>query len=138
MSKDLTISPCGIRRELLRYLTVGAVNTLIGLAAIYLAIFLFRANDVVANLIGYSFGLACSYALNRRWTFASDGAVAPQLLKFLLVMLVAYLANLGAVLGLTRYLAVNRYLAQAVGALPYTIIGYLGSRLLAFPQRVMK
>jgi putative flippase GtrA len=138
VSKDLTISPCGIRRELFRYLAVGAVNTLIGVAAIYLAIFLFGANDVVANLVGYSLGLACSYVLNRRWTFASDGAVAPQLVKFLLVMLVAYLANLGAVLGLTRYFAVNRYLAQAVGALPYTMIGYLGSRLLAFPQRVMK
>jgi putative flippase GtrA len=136
--EDLTISPRGIRRELLRYLTVGALNTLVGLATIYLAILLFRANDVIANLVGYSFGLACSYVLNRRWTFASDGAVAPQLLKFLLVMLVAYLANLGTVLGLTRYFAVNRYLAQSAGALPYTIIGYLGSRLLAFPQRVMK
>lgn len=138
MSKDLTVSPRGIRRELLRYLTVGAVNTLIGLAAIYLAIVLFRANDAVANLAGYSLGLACSYVLNRRWTFASDGAVAPQLVKFVLVMLVAYLANLGTVLGLTRYFAENRYLAQAIGALPYTIIGYLGSRLLAFPQRVME
>jgi putative flippase GtrA len=133
VSKDLTV-PCGIRRELLRYLAVGAINTLIGVVAIYLAIFLFRANDVVANLVGYSLGLACSYALNRRWTFASDGAVAPQLVRFLL----AYLANLGAVLGLTRYFAVNRYLAQAVGALPYTMIGYLGSRLLAFPQRALK
>lgn len=132
VSKDLTNSPCGTRRELFRYLTVGAANTLIGLAAIYLAIFLFRANDVVANLLGYSIGLACSYVLNRRWTFASNAAVAPELVKFLLVMLVAYLVNLAAVLGLTRYFAVNRYLAQAAGALPYTITGYLGSRFLAF------
>jgi putative flippase GtrA len=130
-----TAARFSIRPDLMRYLAVGLLNTAIGLATIYLAILIFHADDVVANVVGYSVGLACSFVLNRRWTFDSGASIAPQLLRFLLVMLVAYLANLGTVMGLTRLLAQNRYLAQAAGAIPYTLIGYLGSRFLAFSQR---
>jgi putative flippase GtrA len=76
--------------------------------------------------------VACSFALNRRWTFASRGAWFPELLRFLLVVSIAYTANLATVLVATQLLGLNRYLAQALGILPYTAIGYVGSRAFAF------
>jgi len=127
-----TAGPLGIRRDLVRYLSVGLINTIVGLSTIYLCMYALRASDTTANLTGYSVGVLCSFVLNRRWTFSSQGSITSQLVKFLLVLLVAYLANLGTVLGLTKLLGVNRYLAQAIGIGPYTAIGYLGSRFFAF------
>lgn len=118
--------------QLLRYLTVGVANMAVGLSVIYLCMYQLHAGDVQANIVGYCAGVACSFVLNRRWTFASNGSWVPELARFLLVLGVAYLVNLGTVLGLTRLLGVNRYLAQALGTLPYTAIGYLGSRMFAF------
>ena len=118
--------------ELVRYLSVGLANMAVGLSTIYLFMYLLHADDVLANVAGYCAGAACSFALNRRWTFASRAAWFPELLRFLLVLSIAYMANLATVLTLTRLLGVNRYLAQALGMLPYTAIGYAGSRAFAF------
>jgi putative flippase GtrA len=127
-----TLGPLGVRWDLIRYVSVGIVNTMVGLATIYLAMYAWHAGDVAANIAGYSVGVASSFILNRRWTFSSRDPVIPQLVRFLLVLTVAYLANLGTVLALRGQFGLNRYLAQALGTLPYVAIGYLGSRFFAF------
>lgn len=123
---------CGIPADLIRYLSVGVANTVIGLSTIYLMMYFAHASDVVANLLGYCAGIICSFVLNRRWTFSSTDAVLPQLVKFLLVLGLAYLANLETVIALVRLLGENRYVAQAIGTLPYTAVGYLGNRFFTF------
>jgi putative flippase GtrA len=119
-------------RELLRYLGVGLVNMAVGLSCIYLCMYLLHMSDPMANLTGYCAGIVCSFVLNRRWTFASTGPWLPQLLRFIAVLAVAYLANLATVLGAESLFGINRYIGQALGTVPYTAIGYLGSRLFAF------
>lgn len=115
-----------------RYVLVGGANTLVGLLAIYAAKWLLEAPDAAANLFGYGVGFALSFVLNRQWTFRFRGAAIPALGRFLLVQLVAYLSNLAVVL---LFIAAggNSYLAHATGILPYTFIGYIGSRRYAFP-----
>lgn len=127
--------PLGLRKDLLRYLGVGLINTVVGLGTIYTCIYEFHLPDVQANLIGYAVGIACSFTLNRKWTFASTGHWAAELVRFLIVLGIAYLANLGAVMALIDLAGVNRYVAQALGVVPYTACGYLGSRDFAFRSR---
>ena len=126
------VGPLGIRWDLIRYVSVGLLNTVVGLATIYLAMYAWHADDVVANIAGYSVGVVCSFILNRRWTFSSRDPLVPQLARFLLVLGVAYMANLLVVLTLVRQFGLNRYVAQALGILPYVTVGYLGSRFFAF------
>jgi putative flippase GtrA len=125
-------------REVEKFLTVGAANTLVGLAVIYAAKWFFRIGDIGANALGYSVGLLLSFTLNSRWTFAYRGANVPAFAKFTLVTLVAYAANLVTVLVSIRWFGVNEYLAQAAGVVPYTLIGYLGSKHLAFAAPMKK
>lgn len=117
---------------IVRYLAVGVLNTCVGLGTIYLCMYLFHLGNVTANVIGYAVGIAFSFTLNKRWTFASKGEYAPQLVRFLLVCAVAYAANLVTVMVCIDAFAANHYLAQALGILPYTAIGYLGSRFFVF------
>lgn len=117
---------------LLRFLAVGVANTAVGLGTTWALMGLAGLGEGPANAGGYAVGLTCSFLLNRRWTFAHEGAVLPALLRFLLVFGVAYLANLAAVLFAVRGLGVNPYLAQLFGIPPYTALFYLGSRHFAF------
>jgi putative flippase GtrA len=116
---------------LLRFLGVGALNTLAGLAIIYAGKGLFRLDDVTSNALGYGCGIALSFALNRRWTFLHTGAAWPALIKFLASIAIAYAANLAAVIA-AIHLGLNSYAAQAIGIPIYTAIAYWGSRRYAF------
>lgn len=118
--------------SVIRYLCVGVVNTVVGLGVIYLGIYGCHWGDVPANLLGYGVGIALSFVLNRTWTFASREAPVRQMFRFLAVMGVAYLLNLGLVLALIRAFGVGRSVAHAAGVIPYTVAGYAGSRWFAF------
>jgi putative flippase GtrA len=115
----------------LRFALVGMVNTLVGLLVIYAAKWVGRLPDLPANLLGYLAGFAVSYTLNARWTFAFRGRHGVAAPRFVLVILVAYLANIATVFAAIG-LAVNSYIAQAAGIVPYAVIGYLGTALFVF------
>ena len=115
-----------------RYLSVGVLNSLIGYSVIYGTMYLGEVDPSWANALGYGVGLIVSYTMNRRWTFKSDSAVPSSAIRFLAVVGVSYVANLLTVLALINSAGFNPYLAQAAGLVPYTMIGYLGSRFIAF------
>lgn len=115
-----------------KFISVGALNTLLGLAVIYAVKWFFQLGDAAANAIGYAVGLAASFALNSRWTFAYRGAQLPALARFLAVALLAYAVNLLVVLASIRYLGLNGYVAQALGVPPYTLTTYFASRAFVF------
>ena len=62
------------------------------------------------------------------------GPVFPAFFRFILVIVVAYIANLATVLYLVLGLDVNGYFAQALGIIPYTSLSFIGLRLFAFPN----
>lgn len=113
-----------------RFALVGAGNTAAGLVLIFGA----RAaglGEVTANACGYALGLVLSFTLNRHWTFRHRGPLHSSALKFIAVMLLAWLANLGTLLALLRG-GVTGAPAQVLSVLPYALVGYLGCRLWAF------
>jgi putative flippase GtrA len=120
--------------QLLRFLTVGLANTAVGLGCIWGAMRFLGLDDGAANALGYCIGVAVSFTLNRAWTFSDVGAVSKSLPRWLIVTVVAYLANLVVVLVAHRSMGVDPYLAQLFGIPPYTAIGFLGGRFFAFRQ----
>ena len=123
-------------REAGKFLSVGVVNTVIGLLIIYAAKWFFHLGDIVANACGYSIGLLISFTLNSRWTFAYTGPQLRAFVKFLLVTLVAYLVNLLTVLVAVHYFELNGYVAQALGIPPFTLTSYFLSKHLVFRTKL--
>ena len=123
-------------RQSIRFVAVGIVNTATGLSIIYAVMFFFKANPVVANVIGYAVGLCVSFALNRVWTFNSRKPIAHVLPKYLFVAGVSYLLNLGTVIAAMSYFGIDRYVAPLLGTCVYTGCMFLGCRWFVFaPQR---
>jgi len=128
-------TPTGLHVHSVRYGLVGVVNTLVGLSSILVAKRLFAVADVPANALGYALGLACSFSLNRHWTFAHRGAAGPTLWRFLATQGIAYACNLAEVLG-SISANVNAYLAQCAGVPVYMLVGFIGCRYWVFiPER---
>ena len=118
--------------RLTRFLAVGVLNTGIGLGVIYACKYFGQINDAPANAIGYCVAIANSFVWNRRWTFAHTGKILPAAGRFFGVFCFAYGANLATALILIGTFGINSYLAHAMGAVPYTVLFYLGSRFFVF------
>lgn len=119
-------------RQSLRFGVVGLANTAIGLAAIYALMFFWDVSPSKANALGYSLGMTVSFVLNRVWTFGSNRSVAQELPKYLLVVAVSYLLNLGLVITAISNFAFNPYLAQLLGVGVYTVFVFSGCRRFVF------
>ncbi len=119
-------------RQFATFLVVGAANTLAGLAVIFGCLHFLDLPPLAANAAGYAVGLVVSFLLNGKFTFQRAPTSGAALVRFLLVIGVAYLANAAAVLALSP---VNRYLAQVAGMAIYTTLSFAGCRQFVFRRR---
>jgi putative flippase GtrA len=73
--------------RIVRFALVGCANTAVDFAVFSILVFVGNCNPVVANTISYAGGVACSYTLNRAWTFADRAGVrkAGELVGFVLI-----------------------------------------------------
>jgi len=117
--------------QLLRFLTVGVVNTLLTLGIIYLLMHL-GIDYRIANAAGYVIGFIVSFVLNRNWTFTHSGGWLASFARWVVVAAVAYGGNLATVVLLHQWLGVDARLAQLGGMPVYTLISYAGGRFFAF------
>ncbi|NKE66050.1 GtrA family protein [Ramlibacter sp. RBP-2] len=115
-----------------RFILVGLCNSALGLLVIFGCKAYLGLGDAAANATGYALLIALSFLLNRQWTFEDGGDPAGSLLRFVLVLAAAYLANLATTLAAIDLLAVDDYLAHVAGIGPYAAVGYLGSRIFVF------
>jgi putative flippase GtrA len=115
-----------------RYLLVGFSNTAVGFAVIWVALRCFGLGNITANAVGYTIAFVWSFSLNRRWTFDHNGALGPALLRYLLMMGVAYGMNLLVVMLAERRLTPGSLFVQIDGMLTYTVVAYAGARYFVF------
>jgi putative flippase GtrA len=119
-------------RQLSRFATVGFINTAIGLAVIYIAMFIFNLGPLLSNALGYGLGLIISFILNRNWTFSDGRAIGKTLPIFLIVVAISYFLNIVIIFICISHLKLNPYLAQPLGIGLYTFLVYFGSRKFVF------
>lgn len=118
--------------ELIKFASVGVLNTVIGLAIIYSLKWYLRWGDASANLVGYMVCIALGFVLNGRWTFGKSTLNSRHLLGYLLVAAAAYLMNLFAVLMSIRVLDVPGNYAQLAGVPVFTLTSFLLNKMFVF------
>ena len=74
-----------------------------------------------------------NYVWNRLWTFRHQrGHVAYQGLRFLIVAVIAYGANLLLLTGLVEVAGVDKIVAQAIAIMLVTPLNFIGNKLWSF------
>ena len=120
--------------QIVRFASVGVLNTAFGYTVILFALWLGNG-DVVSNMIGYTAGLALSFALNRQWTFGGAKDVPPNVgARYVGTFLVAYAINLGIVLAARSTGLMEGPMIHLLGICAYTILFYLGSVYFVFAE----
>lgn len=118
-----------------RYVVVGLINTGLGLAVI-LALHLGAGVDLVlSNAAGYGLGWLVAYGLNRSWTFGHRGRIDRTLPVFLILVLVAFVANI-LIISILQSLNTPYLFAQIAGTLFYSVAVFLGARHVVFIHRI--
>lgn len=79
--------------ELLRFGMVGVAHNLLGYL-VYLLITWLGVDPKVAVAILYPLGTVFSYLLNRRWTFNHQGEVRQSMIRYIVMHIFGYAANL--------------------------------------------
>jgi len=88
-----------------------------------------------AATVSFLVAVTNNYTWNRLWTFHEQrGHVGWQGLRFLVVALVAYLANLALLSGFIA-LGVDKVLAQAIAVVLVTPLNFVGNKLWSFKVR---
>src|ERR671935_506366 len=115
--------------QLAKFSTVGATGYVLNLA-VYTA--LLRGADwhyLAAATASFLVAVTNNYIWNRVWTFRDQrGHVAFQGLRFLVVALVAYGANLGILSALIAF-GTNKVVAQAIAIVLVTPLNFIGNKL---------
>ena len=114
-----------------KFISVGLVNTLVGLGIITGGMYFLKLNPLAANAIGYSVGIVVSFVLNGRVTFGQRSLSRMMFFRFLTVAALAYVANVVTLALLVGY---NAYIAQMAGMIVYTLINFVGCRAFAFVE----
>jgi putative flippase GtrA len=119
-------------KQFIVYSLIGILNTLVHFVVFVVLYRLFGVPLLVASTLGYCAGVANSYLMNRRWTFAvASAANTTEFSKFAVVNLVSLGLNL-AVLRALSTLGLMPELAQA-GAIVVSLgANFVGNKWWAF------
>lgn len=130
-------------RELIVYIIVGGLTTVVSWAAKFAWNFIFYAGTVhptalqafVLSTVEWVAGVAFAYPTNRRFVFQSkDENVAAECLKFVLSRVSTLLLSIG-LNELLTWLGVNLYVTTVVAAVAVVIANYVISKLFVFKKK---
>lgn len=122
-------------KQLAKFSLVGLSGYVINLA-VYTALLRGAGwHYAAAATVSFLVAVTNNYTWNRLWTFhAQRGHVGWQGLRFLVVALVAYLANLALLSGFIA-LGLDKVLAQAIAVVLVTPLNFVGNKLWSFRVR---
>ena len=125
-------------KTMVKFLLVGAVNTLVGAGTMFLLYNLAHCSYWISSAANYVVGGIVSFFLNKYFTFQNKGWSWGQVGKFIVSVSVCYLLAYGLAKPLTLHLlagqsqSIQENVAMLVGMCLYTALNYLGQRFFAF------
>jgi putative flippase GtrA len=112
----------------LKYNFIGVLNTGITLAVVWILYELLRWNLELSNFLGFIAGGINSYCWNRLWNFKSKNRKREEILRFILIFLIAYGFNLFTLEFLHRYLLETEFFQPFVTWISaYMLPGYFAN-----------
>ena len=126
--------------EILNYLVVGVLNTIVSLGAFYISTltFLDATNGfqlAIANTISWVVGVVFGYFANRKYVFKSkDPNIVKEGLSFATARISTYLLDLAVMWLFVTMLGYNSNIMKLISAFLVTVANYIISKLFIFKK----
>ena len=124
----------------LRFLLVGAVNTLIGTVVMFSLYNLAKCGYWFSSAMNYVVGSIVSYFLNKYFTFQNKERSWRIVAKFIVNITICYLAAYGLAKPLVAHVLSGQTVniqengAMLVGMVLFVILNYIGQRFFTFKK----
>ncbi|MGH4121469.1 MAG: GtrA family protein [Clostridium sp.] len=125
----------GKLKHLSRFSLVGVSNTLIDFLIFTLFNGFIGLNYIASQIVGYSFGVANSFVLNKKWTFSmsnSNKKTNNELFQFIVVNLFSLLITLITMNFSVKNLDINVYVSKVIVTFIAQIANFLCYKLWVF------
>jgi putative flippase GtrA len=122
-------------KHVTRFSLVGIANTLIDFLMFTVFQGFIGLNYMASQIIGYSFGIANSFVLNKKWTFCGSDSkkkTGHELLQFVVVNLISLFITLLAMNFLVKGLSFNVYMSKIIVTFIAQITNFLCYKLWVF------
>jgi len=113
---------------------VGVLNTAVGWLSFFVLFYLLHIEFRIANALSYLFGLINSFFFNKLWTFKSKEYKVSEVVWFIVVFLVAFSLQYYVSVFLKERLKFYPMIAYVIGNIIYTVIGFVGNKLITFRE----
>lgn len=130
--------------KLLRFISVGVVNTAVGTAIMFCLYNLLDCSYWISSAANYIFGSILSYVLNKNFTFRHKGNTLKSGFRFVVNIAVCYFAAYGIAKPLAICILkdspvhLQENAAMLAGMCIFTGLNYLGQRFFVFGESCMK
>lgn len=127
-------------KHITRFSLVGIANTLIDFLIFTLFNGLIGLGYIASQIIGYSFGIANSFVLNKKWTFSrtnSNKKTGHEFFQFIVVILISLIITLLAMNFLIKNLSINVYISKIIVTFVAQITNFLCYKLWVFNKIVI-
>jgi putative flippase GtrA len=115
-----------------KFALVGVPNTLIGMGAFSLLVYLVHLNYIAANIISTALALLNSYLMNKYWTFKSRKKSVNELFWFVVVFFLAFGVQNVVLIVAKEHFLLKEIVAYICAAVVYTAVGFLGNKFITF------
>ena len=134
---------CKKYEELIAYLIVGVLTTIVSLSAKFLFNFFVYDNTLyptvfetsVLSIVNWTSGVAFSYPVSRKFVFKTHGPWVPECAKFLGSRLSTFFLDLFITEVCGPALKINVFWTTFISAVLVTIANYIFSKLLVFTKK---
>ena len=130
-------------REIIVYLIVGVMTTVVSWAAKFLFNFIFYAGtahptatqNLVLSIVNWVAGVAFAYPTNRRFVFESkDPNILPECTKFVLSRVSTLILD-AVVMQILVAIGLDLYIATLISAVLVVIANYVFSKVFVFKKK---
>ena len=122
----------------LKFILVGAINTLVGTAVMFICYNALHFNYWFSSAMNYIVGSIVSYFLNKYFTFQNRERSWKIVAKFIINISICYLIAYGVAKPLAEHLLAGQTIsiqengAMLVGMVLFVFLNYFGQRFFAF------
>lgn len=125
-----------------RFVVVGIMNTLIGMAAMFVAYNVFHLGYWLSSACDYIIGSIFSYFANKYFTFKSEKKSVTEVIRFVINIVVCYFMAYGVAQPMMNLFLGNMELSVAVfeqlsmilGMCIFIVLNYFGQKLFVFKK----
>lgn len=129
--------------EQVRFVIVGVMNTIIGMAAMLIAYNIFHLGYWISSAMDYIIGSVFSYFANKYFTFQSQKKSGTEIMRFIINIVVCYILAysiarpfIETILGgMMLSISIMEQISMIFGMCVFIVLNYFGQKYFVFSKR---